>query len=335
MVKIQDLRSITPNVNRPRSISQIKFIARHHSGGNTGDWFTFWPFWRDQRGWGSGGYSEIILRDGTVQLCYDPHEVTNGVAGHNTSVYNICLVGNGNFTAAQEAAWDERCRVAMRRFNIPVSAVRGHNEFSGTNTACPGINMNLVRSRLNGAPVPVNRDYLISGDNNNAVGKLQADLNKTGVKPPLTVDNIFGPATERAVRAFQSANNLAVDGVWGKASAAKMTAILQNLSKPVVTPEPPKQPTVKPSEKPKEENELDKELIVINSANDYVTARKLSVRRKIKVIERAAISGKMAQTAYIVGGGTKGVEGVADKLVDLSGPTWEGTVRKVEEFLKK
>lgn len=334
MVKVQDIRHRTKRSNGTRSLSQIKNIARHHSATPTGDFDTFWRHWNGTRGWNTGGYHEIILRDGTVQLCYDPHEITNGVANLNTSIYHICLVGNGSFTAAQEEAWDARCRVAMRLLKLPVSAVRGHNEFPGTSTTCPGINMNLVRSRLNGAPVPVSRDYLISGDNNNAVGKLQTDLNKTGVKPPLTVDNIFGPATERAVRAFQSANNLAVDGVWGKASAAKMTAILQNLSKPVVTPEPPKQP-VKPSEKPKEENELDKELIVINSANDYVTARKLSVRRKIKVIERAAISGKMAQTAYILGGGTKGVEGVADKLVDLSGPTWEGTVRKVQEFLKK
>ncbi|MFC4712217.1 N-acetylmuramoyl-L-alanine amidase [Planococcus dechangensis] len=329
--KIQDLRSITPRSNGTRTRAQVKNIARHHSGGNTGSWSTFWPFWRDSRGWGTGGYHEIILRDGTRQICYDDHEITNGVAGQNTGIYHICLVGNGNFTAAQEAAWDESCRDAMRRFKLPVSAVRGHNEFPGTNTQCPGINMNLVRSRLNGAPVPVSRDYLINGDNNSAVAKLQADLNKTGVNPPLATDGIFGPATERAVRSFQSANNLAVDGVWGMNSAAKMTVVLEQLNKPVVTPTPP----VKPAEKPKEENELDKELIVINSANDYITARKLSVRRKIKVIERAAVSGKMAQTAYIVGGSTKGIEGVAEKLVDLSGPTWEGTVRKVEEFLKK
>lgn len=133
MAKIQDLRKITPRSNPTRSESQIKFVARHHSGGANGDWFTFWPFWNKSRGWGTGGYAEIILRDGTVQLCYDPHEVTNGVAGHNTSVYNICLVGNGSFTAAQEKAWNERCHIALKRFRLPVSAVKGHNEFSGTN----------------------------------------------------------------------------------------------------------------------------------------------------------------------------------------------------------
>lgn len=329
MAKIQDLRSITPRTNGTRNLSQIKNIARHHSGGNTGDWFTFWPFWRDSRGWGTGGYHEIILRDGTRQICYDDHEITNGVAGQNTTIYNICLVGNGNFTAAQEAAWDESCRAAMKRFNLPVSAVRGHNEFPNTSTACPGINMNLVRSRLSGAPVPVSRDYLINGDRNDAVRKLQADLNQTGVKPPLVVDGIFGAATERAVRSFQSANNLAVDGVWGKNSAAKMTVVLEQLNKPVVTPTPP----VKPAEKPKEEDEMLKEAIVIGSLNDYAAAEIVAVRRKAPIYPRNAVSGQVAKELIVVGGNAKGLK--ADKITNLSGSTRFETADNVEKFLKK
>lgn len=250
MANIQDLRKITPRSNPTRKESQIKFIARHHSGGATGDWYSFWPFWNKERGWGTGGYAEIILRDGTVQLCYDPHEVTNGVAGHNTSVYNICLVGNGSFTAAQEKAWTERCHVALKRFGLPVSAVKGHNEFSGTNTACPGINMNTVRKALSaGQPVqaatPVkNRDYFLNGDTDPRIKTIQADLTKAGWK--LVADGIFGDDTETAVRKFQEGNGLEVDGVWGKASQAKLNAILANLNKP------------KPVTKPKEEPKVDK-----------------------------------------------------------------------------
>lgn len=36
----------------------------------------------------------------------------------------------------------------MTRFNLPVSAVKGHREFPGANTSCPGINMDTVRARL-------------------------------------------------------------------------------------------------------------------------------------------------------------------------------------------
>ena len=332
MAKIQDLRSITPRSNGTRNRSQVKNIARHHSGGNSGSWHTFWPFWRDSRGWGTGGYHEIILRDGTVQHCYDDHEITNGVAGQNTGIYNICLVGNGNFTAAQEAAWDERCRAAMKRFNLPVSAVKGHNEFPGTNTACPGINMNLVRSRLNGSPVPVSRDYLIEGDNNPAVAKLQKDLNKTGIRPPLVTDGIFGTATKKAVTAFQLANGLKDDGVWGKNSAAKMTVILEQLNKPVVTPKP--QPS-KPAQKPKEEDDMPEKAIVINSEADMPAVLKLHIRTGWGVWVRSAVKQKVAKELIIAGGGKKGLEKFGDKLTDLSGKTRRITVDNVDDYMKK
>lgn len=147
-----DIRSKTPRTNGTRKESAIKNIARHHSGGATGSWETFWPYWHNTKGWGTGGYHEIILRNGDVQLCYDPIEITNGVADHNTGTYHICVVGNGSFTDEQEKVFDERCKLAMKRFNLPVSAVLGHNEFKGASTDCPGINMTMVRKRLTAKP---------------------------------------------------------------------------------------------------------------------------------------------------------------------------------------
>lgn len=143
-----DIRSKTPRTNGTRKESSIRKIARHHSATDTGSWESFWPYWNKTKGWGTGGYHEIILRNGDVQLCYDPHEITNGVKNHNSTTYNICVVGDGSFTAAQEKAFDERCKIAMKRFGLFVEDVLGHNEFSGTATTCPGINMNDVRSRL-------------------------------------------------------------------------------------------------------------------------------------------------------------------------------------------
>lgn len=331
MVKIQDLRSITPRSNGTRSRSQVKNIARHHSATDEGDWFAFWPHWRDSRGWGTGGYHEIIKRDGTVQHCYDDHEITNGVANLNTGIYHICIVGNGSFTAAQEAAWDERCRAAMKRFGLPVSAVKGHNEFPGTNTTCPGINMNLVRSRLNGSPVPVSRDYLMEGDSNPTVAKLQKDLNKTGIKPPLETDGIFGAATEKAVKAFQKANGLAVDGIWGKNSAAKMTVILEQLNKPVVTPKPSKPEVTKPAQK--EDEEVKNEAIVIGSSADFGAAEVLSARLNVGIYPKNGLPEGKREVAYLVGATKDGVE--SEKFVDLSGNTRFDTSEKVREYISK
>lgn len=143
-----DIRNKVSPSKTTRKISQIKKIARHHSATTTGDYFAFWNNRWKGLGWGKGGYHEIILRDGTVQICYDPKYPTNGVLNHNTNTYHICVVGNGSFTEAQERAFEERCLLAIQSFGLDVNDVLGHNEFSGTSTACPGINMDDVRKRL-------------------------------------------------------------------------------------------------------------------------------------------------------------------------------------------
>ena len=57
------------------------------------------------------------------------------------SIYGGALVIN-HFT------YDIRAKAAMKLFGLPVSAVKGHGEFTGANTSCPGINMTAVRKRL-------------------------------------------------------------------------------------------------------------------------------------------------------------------------------------------
>lgn len=148
MAKIQDIRNKVAPSKTIRKIAQITKIARHHSATTSGDYFAFWKNRWKGLGWTKGGYAEIILPDGTVQLCYDPIYPTNGIGNHNTNTYHICVVGNGAFTAAQERAFEERCLLAIKNFGLSVDDVLGHNEFSGTATSCPGINMDSVRKRL-------------------------------------------------------------------------------------------------------------------------------------------------------------------------------------------
>ncbi|WP_217588719.1 LysM peptidoglycan-binding domain-containing protein [Lentibacillus saliphilus] len=161
MAKIQDIRKRTQRTNDTRSLSQIKHIVRHHSATDTGDFDTFWRHWNGTNGWGTGGYHEIILRDGTVQLCYDPNEITNGIKNYNTPCYHICVVGNGSFTEAQEKAWDERVAYNMARLNIDVDEVKGHKEMPNSNTACPGIDMNEVRDRIKSDIKPIEGTYTV------------------------------------------------------------------------------------------------------------------------------------------------------------------------------
>ena len=58
------------------------------------------------------------------------------------------------------------------------------------------------------------------GSKGEAVKKLQQILNSKGYK--LSVDGNFGPATEAAVKAYQKANHLEVDGEVGEKTWASL-----------------------------------------------------------------------------------------------------------------
>ena len=235
MTKIKDLRAITPRTNGTRKLDSVKNIARHHSATTSGSWAAFWNFWNKTLKWGTGGYHEIILRDGTVELCYDPHEITNGVGGQNSYIFNICLVGNGSFTAAQEAAFDVRAKYWLKRLGLPVSAVKGHNEFPGQSTSCPGINMDTVRARLSGQVSSASSVTALKfGDTGAAVKIHQDKFKRAGYA--IDVDGSFGPAMDKVVRQFQADSGLVVDGFHGPLSQGKLDEVLTALKNKPIPP---------------------------------------------------------------------------------------------------
>lgn len=88
-------------------------------------------------------------------------------------------------------------------------------------------------------PPPATDGMLRRGSKGNAVKTLQKNLN-TVMKSGITVDGDFGPATEKALKAFQAKYKLEVDGVYGPKSAAMMKAALQGGTSPVhPKPRPP------------------------------------------------------------------------------------------------
>lgn len=141
-----------------RALTAITKIARHWSGGSSGNSSSFENYWKNTLKWSKGGYHEVILRNGDVEQNYDPTESTNGVGGHNSYIYNICLVAGPGAapTAAQEATFKERALLAISKFSNVKGPqdVWGHNEFPNTATynhksnQCPGVNMDTVRANL-------------------------------------------------------------------------------------------------------------------------------------------------------------------------------------------
>src|SRR5690625_2635208 len=141
MAKIIDRRKNAIGGHSKRSVNQIKNIAVHYSATATGNSDAFERFWKNSRGWQTGGYHEVVLLNGDVELNYDPTVISNGVYGHNTSTYNICYVGNGQPNAKQLATLRKRVKRAKSAYKVVDSNIKGHREFSGQSTACPAVNV--------------------------------------------------------------------------------------------------------------------------------------------------------------------------------------------------
>lgn len=149
-----------------RNITAIRNLGIHHSATTSGNSAAFENHFRSM-GWRLGGYGEVILPNGDIELNYNPEVITNGVGGHNPNNYHICLVGS--FTTngiqppvAQMRSLLERIRVNVARFvNVSFDRVFGHNEFANTgafnhsSNICPGLDMANLRNQLNTPTPPV------------------------------------------------------------------------------------------------------------------------------------------------------------------------------------
>lgn len=81
------------------------------------------------------------------------------------------------------------------------------------------------------AAMPASDGILRRGAIGDQVRALQVGLNGAGAR--ITVDGVFGAATELALRAFQRAHGLSVDGEYGPASAAALKAALAGKTAPI------------------------------------------------------------------------------------------------------
>ena len=77
--------------------------------------------------------------------------------------------------------------------------------------------------QITGNPYPVPAVNLKRGSRGDGVKWLQYALKRLGFG--LTIDGIFGPKTEEAVKAFQAERGLVVDGIVGKMTRAELVRI--------------------------------------------------------------------------------------------------------------
>src|SRR5699024_8425978 len=206
-----------------RSINQIKNIAVHYSATATGNSASFENYWKNTRGWVTGGYHEVVLLNGNVELNYDPTTISNGVLNHNTATYNICYVGNGQPNAAQLKTLRNRVKRAKSAYKVADKNIKGHREFSGSATSCPALNVKLSIVNVLGSTAVQDIVNSVKPKPKPQVtgftARIQRKLNTYSFNN-IKVDDIYGPATHKAlVKMYQHELNkqfnagLVVDGI--------------------------------------------------------------------------------------------------------------------------
>lgn len=103
--------------------------------------------WHLANGWMDIGYHWVIDRDGKVLAGRAETAVGAGVAGHNSGVIHVCLIGghgsaetdsfSDHFTRAQDVTLRQMIDAISSRTQI--ERVSGHNEYAAK--ACPGFNV--------------------------------------------------------------------------------------------------------------------------------------------------------------------------------------------------
>ncbi|MFD7443569.1 N-acetylmuramoyl-L-alanine amidase [Streptomyces sp. NPDC059909] len=218
-----------------------KIIVHHTATANSTDYTqehafalsrSIQAYHMDDNGWIDSGQHFTISRGGWITegrhssvaaLGAGTQQVESAhCTGQNTVAVGI--ENEGTYTtvdprSAQYAKLVDLCAYICRQYGLRPYQIFGHRDFNNTN--CPGDRLYAmlpqlradVAARTGGDPGWTAWSTARVGDSGERVRSLQYLLNSRGSS--LTVDGSFGPATESAVRAFQTTNRASVDGVAG------------------------------------------------------------------------------------------------------------------------
>ena len=141
-----------------KPFKKIKFIVVHHTRGSYDSVEAIRKFHKNVRGWEDIGYRWVIgdgkgLVDGKLYKGRSEKFIGAHVLGHNKNSISVCLIGNLDKsppTKKQLQTLFKFLKQKMRKYNIPVKNILGHNEFAGVKKTCPGkfLDMNEVRKEV-------------------------------------------------------------------------------------------------------------------------------------------------------------------------------------------
>lgn len=200
-----------------RAFSLARAIQNYHMDHNnwidSGQHFTI-----SRGGYMTEGRHESLdaLRNGgkfvEAAHCRGQNRLSIGI--ENEGTYTSEVLRTEHYSALVEL-----CAYLCEQYGIDPYEIYGHRDFNAT--ACPGDELYAMLPKLRGDvaatvggdPTGVSWPIARAGDSGERVRSVQYLLNEHG--DSITVDGIFGPNTEDAVRNFQSGVGAAVDGIVG------------------------------------------------------------------------------------------------------------------------
>jgi N-acetyl-anhydromuramyl-L-alanine amidase AmpD len=196
----------------------------------------FGPFARPDGRPGHIGYHWVVRLDGRIEQGRPEALAGEHVGGHNRHTIGVCAVGGLRRETGQKVGHDTRTeaqKATLARLVAGIVArhpgitrVLGHRDLAATQ--CPAYDVAAWWREAGGsrdAPPPyvpaVSWPLLRRGSRGAQVVQLQSALGLLGHDPG-PADGIFGPRTAAAIRSFQRAAGLVVDGIVGPASWAEI-----------------------------------------------------------------------------------------------------------------
>jgi N-acetyl-anhydromuramyl-L-alanine amidase AmpD len=188
----------------------------------------------DSNGWIDTGQQFTISRGGYItegrhRSLEALQSGTTHVRGAHCSNQNDVAVGienEGTYTTVSppQALYNKLVALIAyicQQYGIPSTQIYGHRDFNATQ--CPGDKLYAMLPQIRtdvaaaiGGPAPRTWPIVQRGQSGERVKTVQYLLREYGIN--VTADGIFGPATESAVKTFQTSKGVTADGIVGAAT---------------------------------------------------------------------------------------------------------------------